>query len=320
MDWSQYMPRAWGLGGWVDWLTFQSTLGHGLIASAYMVIPLLLLYAVRILRRNYVIKGWRQGVTWHLLIGSAAFIGSCGIGHSLEIMGIWIPAYPWIGAWHILTGIISWVFVFLLFTKMGLLKDLTTRRAAALTLPFDIVIERVPIGIAVVSSGNYLGDRMFGWQGEVKEGRWLLTNKYVQDLLQRDGDELRHMTFQDVTTSKTLQEDLNKLGALKARVIEFYDLDKAYNRKDGIEVPVHLSVSARWADDMQLGDEPLYYVASIESQVDLFRRAKEIGRVVHDLNNVIQSVEVAADDPQVGKLFDIRASIQAVRESLEGKS
>ena len=129
-------------------------------------------------------------------------------------------------------------------------------------LPFDRIFDDAAIGFAVVSAGNPNGDRIWDWNGESTVGRWLRVNESLCDLVGYSPEEMREMTFQDITTEETLPEDLRLMEELRVGAIRSYRLEKTYRRRDGSFLPVGLTVSVV----RDQGSEPLYYVSQIKDR------------------------------------------------------
>ncbi len=95
-------PARWYCGNWSEtdgWITIIS---DSLIFTAYLSIPLLLLFFL----------SKRKEVPYKkFLILFSAFILLCGFTHFLEVVIFWDPVYRLAGFVKLLTGIVSWVTV-----------------------------------------------------------------------------------------------------------------------------------------------------------------------------------------------------------------
>ncbi|WP_422931183.1 HD domain-containing phosphohydrolase [Singulisphaera sp. PoT] len=95
-------PRRWYCGSWtpaLGWLHISSDLA---IFAAYISIPLALLFFLK----------WRRDIPFpRIVILFSAFILSCGIGHAVEALIFWFPAYRFAGLLKAVTAIVSWATV-----------------------------------------------------------------------------------------------------------------------------------------------------------------------------------------------------------------
>jgi len=79
-------------------VTARFLLGDGLTLLAYLTLPVTLVVLAR--RRPDLCPPW-----FALMFG--AFILSCGIGHGLFLLTLYVPAYDLESAWSVLTGVLS---------------------------------------------------------------------------------------------------------------------------------------------------------------------------------------------------------------------
>jgi two-component system cell cycle sensor histidine kinase/response regulator CckA len=113
------------------------------------------------------------------------------------------------------------------------LQDVTARREVEQALRsseerFRTLFESSPNGMDIVD----------------RDGRIVLTNAALEELLGYDKRELSELTFADLTHPDDIAED-ERLGAeMLAGRRTFYEREKRYVRKDGSEVWVHLTVFA----------------------------------------------------------------------------
>ena len=90
-----------------------------------------------------------------------------------------------------------------------------------------------PIGIALVAL----------------DGRWLEVNRALCDIVGYTEEELRQLTFQDITHPDDLEADLAQAERLYAGEIPSYQMEKRYIRKDGQTIWVLLTGSLIHAAD-----------------------------------------------------------------------
>ncbi|HVY68436.1 MAG TPA: PAS domain S-box protein, partial [Verrucomicrobiae bacterium] len=92
------------------------------------------------------------------------------------------------------------------------------------------------------------------------EGRWLRFNKSLCEIVGYGPNELRRLTFQDITHPEDLSADLAQAGRLLAGEIRSYRMEKRYFHKAGHVVWIHLTGSVMRDDQ----GKPLYFISQIE--------------------------------------------------------
>ena len=97
------------------------------------------------------------------------------------------------------------------------------------------------------------------------QGQWLQANKALCNFLGYSQDELRLMTFQQLTWPEDLHKDLEQLEQLVRGEINSYSMEKRYYTRNGDLVWALLAVSVvRHADGT-----PRYFIAQVEDINDL---------------------------------------------------
>ncbi len=86
-------------------------------------------------------------------------------------------------------------------------------------------------------------DAAVGMAHVAQDGKILRANHRFAELLQLSPQDMRGLTFQQLTHPDDLAEDLKYLDALVRGEIDSYDMEKRYRRADGSYVWGHLSVS-----------------------------------------------------------------------------
>jgi len=107
------------------------------------------------------------------------------------------------------------------------------RALAEMTDRFRAVFEDSAIGIAIVAL----------------DGRWISVNRMLCDIVGYTADEMKLLSFQDITYAADLDADLSQLQQAVAGTIDRYQMEKRYVRKDGSLVWVNLTVSIKQAPD-----------------------------------------------------------------------
>ncbi|MBN6046105.1 diguanylate cyclase [Citrobacter sp. ku-bf4] len=97
------------------------------------------------------------------------------------------------------------------------------------------------------------------------EGQWLQANKALCQFLGYNQDELRALTFQQLTWPEDLNKDLEQLTMLVSGDINSYSMEKRYYTRAGEVVWALLAVSLVRHPD----GTPLYFIAQIEDINDL---------------------------------------------------
>ncbi len=101
------------------------------------------------------------------------------------------------------------------------------------------------------------------------DGEWLRFNSRVLEITGYSSDDLKKLTFTDITHPDDHQKDVKMIEKLRSGIEESYSLEKRYFRNGGEEVWVNVAVSAMRD---KLG-KILYYIASIE---DITRRVRTL--------------------------------------------
>ncbi|WP_435927093.1 diguanylate cyclase [Dryocola sp. BD613] len=97
------------------------------------------------------------------------------------------------------------------------------------------------------------------------EGQWIQVNKSLSNFLGYTTDQLRALTFQQITYPEDLHADLYQLEMLLAGDINSYSMEKRYYTSEGDVVWALLAVSVVRDTD----GSPLYLIAQIEDINDL---------------------------------------------------
>ncbi|MEP7125306.1 MAG: PAS domain S-box protein [Byssovorax sp.] len=146
-----------------------------------------------------------------------------------------------------------------------------------------LTIDNAPIGMALIGL----------------QGQWLRVNQRVTEIVGYSAEELRHLTFQDVTHPDDLAKDLVLFEAMLRGEISRYELPKRYVHKDGAIVDILLSASILRDDHgaprlfiVQIQD--LREKKRLEAQLTLSDRMASIGTlasgIAHEINNPLAYV------------------------------
>jgi PAS domain S-box-containing protein len=123
------------------------------------------------------------------------------------------------------------------------------------------------------------------------EGRWLRVNQKLCNILGYFPDELKTLTFQDITYPEDLEADLDYMRQLLAGEISTYSMEKRYFQKSGELVWIELTVALvrLEPEDSQnsartLGT-PQYFISVIEEINDRKRDQAELQARSRELSN-----------------------------------
>ncbi len=109
---------------------------------------------------------------------------------------------------------------------------------------FRSIFDLASIGIALVAP----------------DGGWINVNRAMCEIVGYTEDELRRLTFQDITHPDDVESDLELVARLRDGGLERFQLDKRYVRKDGAIVWTNLNVSCK----RDAAGEVEYFVAMVK--------------------------------------------------------
>jgi PAS domain S-box-containing protein len=176
-------------------------------------------------------------------------------------------------------------------SRVVLARDLTGERRAQRALEaserrFRAAMHHAPIGMALLGL----------------DGRWLEANRALCRLTGYTEDELRAVTFQQITHPDDLYADLAQVGRLLAGEAEWYEMEKRYVRKDGTSVWILLTASL--VRDPE--GEPLHFISQIQDITE--RRAAEDGlrRTAEHLESLVRTQqEVATSGLDLERVMEV---------------
>jgi len=93
------------------------------------------------------------------------------------------------------------------------------------------------------------------------DGAWISVNTALCDTLGYAPEELKHLTFQNITHPDDLDSDMQMLQQLIDNQIDRYQMEKRYLRKDGAWVWVNLSVTKKLSEEGHLE----YFISIIQN-------------------------------------------------------
>jgi PAS domain S-box-containing protein len=190
-----------------------------------------------------------------------------------------------------------------LIEVVGTEQDITERKRAEQALAdserrFRATFEQAAVGMAHVAP----------------DGRWLLVNDRLCEIVGYTRAELLARTFQDITHPDDLGRDLDQVRRLLAGEIGSYTLEKRYLRKDGSVVWINLTVAL-----VRRGDgSPDYFVSVIED-ISERKRAEILLRDTeerfHQLADNVNEVFWVSNPEKTAMLY-----VSSAYESIWGRS
>lgn len=117
------------------------------------------------------------------------------------------------------------------------------------------------------------------------DGRWIEVNNQIANFLGYHADELKNLTFQEITYPDDLESDLSKLQDLLAGKITHYIIDKRYIHKTGKIIWGKLAVSLIRDEN----NEPVHFVTQISDIDELKRTEQELNSTLNQLKGVLES-------------------------------
>jgi PAS domain S-box-containing protein len=129
------------------------------------------------------------------------------------------------------------------------------------------------------------------------DGRWLLVNQRLCDIVGYQPEELELMAFQDITHPDDLDLDLKYVHEMLVGNIQTYTMEKRYFRKDGSLVWVNLTVSLTHT----ASGKPKYFISVVEDisdrkhsqrqiQASLIEKEVLLKEIYHRVKNNLQVI------------------------------
>ncbi len=141
---------------------------------------------------------------------------------------------------------------------IGTIRDISHEKQTAKL--FEQVFSLAPLGIALVT----------------QEGKFWRLNRRFCDIVGYNEEELRALTFQEITHPDDLAADLRYVEQVASGKLETYSMEKRYYHKEGHIVWINLTVSAIFADEARQRLE--YFIAMIEDITERKTIIEELSR------------------------------------------
>jgi PAS domain S-box-containing protein len=308
---------------WKPELVWLHVVSDSLIALAYYLIAIMLVYFVR--KRRDVPFDWI-----FLLFGT--FIVACGTTHLLEVWTLWHPTYWLSGLVKVITALVSLSTAVLLVpliskalslpspaqletANLALRNEITHRQETEQELQranqqLEIRVYEHTVELATLnellcaetaerqrieqvlqeSEQQFCAIFNLAAVGIAQvgiEGKWLLVNQKLCDIVGYTQEELLERTFQDITHPDDIETDLGYARQMLAGEIATYSMEKRYIRKDGSLVWINLNVSLV----RNFLNEPQYFIGIIKDISASKKREEEI----HLLQTITQAISESSD-------------------------
>lgn len=139
------------------------------------------------------------------------------------------------------------------------------------------------------------------------EGRYLETNRALQEMLGYSEEELKEKTFFDVTHPEDAEAEMTPLKALVAGQLENFQMEKRYYRKDGSLLWARLTVSLSRSQE----GEPQFLIGMIENISRRKQVEQELIESEKRFRAIFESVAVGMMRVDLqGRIMDSNIAIQ----------
>ncbi len=171
---------------------------------------------------------------------------------------------------------------------------------------FHTIFDHMPVGVAYLSL----------------EGKWLLVNPRLCEILQYSWQEIEHYSYLDLTFPEDLDLDRSYVQRFLTRKITSASFEKRFRRKDGTTIWVHMNVSLVF-DSLGL---PAYFALIIEDietrkqqeekQVALYAHASQAREQAEGYNAQMRILQAITDHALANLSLDdlFRAVLRHIRE------
>jgi diguanylate cyclase (GGDEF)-like protein/PAS domain S-box-containing protein len=120
------------------------------------------------------------------------------------------------------------------------------------------------------------------------DGSWLQVNDRLRQFLGYSADELKRLTFQDLTYAEDLEADLADMRRVLDGQIDTYDIEKRYIRKDGSIVWGRLTVGC-----IRASDKAVELFVSVVEDIGARKRAEQELQAVSERDRIETQAQIA---------------------------
>jgi PAS domain S-box-containing protein len=167
--------------------------------------------------------------------------------------------------------------------------DITGRKRAEAVLQesekrFRALFDQAAVGVA---------------QTDAVTGRYLQVNRHFCEIVGRGPDEMKRITFADITHPQDMAESRDVVDRLRAGTIREYTQEKRYVKAGRADVWARVTISAMWT----AGDQPDFFIVvaqditqrkQLEGQLRQAHKMEAIGTlaggIAHDFNNILAAI------------------------------
>lgn len=152
----------------------------------------------------------------------------------------------------------------------------------------DITVSKRLEDIATENSNRFISAFEYSPNGMALvglDGKWLMVNEAISQMLGYTRDEITQITFQDITHPDDLDADLNLLHQTLNNKIKTYSIEKRYIHKDGHIVYGLLNVSL--IKDTE--GNPLYFISQINDITERVLAEQELQRSLNEMETFMRA-------------------------------
>lgn len=201
---TQSFPQRWHCGQWSSFDGWAFITAELLIFIAYLAISCSIVYFFK----SSFLKDYRKTAALF-----AVFIASCGIGHFLDLLMFWWPAYRLLAVWHWITASVSLVAAWHFAVMIPVFLRWISEAIRAIELE-RAAFENATIGIAYVGL----------------DSRVIRVNPELCNIWHRSREEILNADFswEEITYKADLVKDKALLQKLIAGERKHYQMLKRY--------------------------------------------------------------------------------------------
>jgi PAS domain S-box-containing protein len=142
------------------------------------------------------------------------------------------------------------------------------------------------------------------------DGKWIKANSKLCSILGYQYDELLTKTFQEITYSEDLTNDLNYMNEVLSNKRQGYSMEKRYIRKDGTIVWANLTVSLI----RDISGNPKYFIAIIEDISERKRVETLLKETTDRLSTIFKEIpsSLSINDLETGRYIEVNDAFEHI--------